>query len=474
MRFDGIEYFHIDELLLDEGNYRFRKAEDQQACIEKIYKSNSTYFGNLLTSIAEDDLGELLLVYQKDGESIVLDGNRRTAVIKVLWNPNLAPTLHLKQKAENFASKTEFAFDKIQAQVSDDQTKIYQTVYERHASGNGSRRLSWSAIAAARFRYDRQIHDDNTNWHSTALIFALEAKNSEIADFIDSKQYSHETLTRIVRAAISKGIISKKIFNERNMRLNKTPQKLLKDALAKVKIFLGAIESKELSLSRRGDSYADKAKLDAYLIQFEPTEKPEVTEQDNNNSPEHASDNSGLDEPEKDSRDNTQTEAEAGNEGNTAQEGGNSSNSTTVRTPIPFKIRQSEQVIEILNKLGSDKLSRLYDSLCSISLKAHASLMCVGAWAFFEVLATLAGKDSGIGLNSFFNSKINLWYKDKGVKAELKQSLKYIDDEGNVNKHAGIVHSFDARHLVLYFQALEPLIIKTIEEAIQKSQSTSS
>jgi hypothetical protein len=130
MRFDDIESFSIDKLLLDEDNYRFQQAEDQEDCIDKIYKSNPSNFKRLMTSLAEDDLGEILLVYRDadEGTLIVLDGNRRTAALKVLNDPNLAPTAPLRKEAERLKSETLFDFDNIHAQVSEDKNLILRTV----------------------------------------------------------------------------------------------------------------------------------------------------------------------------------------------------------------------------------------------------------------------------------------------------------------------------------------------------------
>jgi len=37
MRFDDTKEFDVNDLSLDQGNYRFRKASDQRQCIEKYF-----------------------------------------------------------------------------------------------------------------------------------------------------------------------------------------------------------------------------------------------------------------------------------------------------------------------------------------------------------------------------------------------------------------------------------------------------
>ena len=56
MRFDTIEEFDIEELLLDKGNYRIREVSDQEDCIYKIYSKRPKNFRNMMKSLAEDDL----------------------------------------------------------------------------------------------------------------------------------------------------------------------------------------------------------------------------------------------------------------------------------------------------------------------------------------------------------------------------------------------------------------------------------
>lgn len=475
MRFNNIEEFGIDDLMLDQGNYRFRKAEDQTACIHKIYWSNPTTFMNLMTSLAEEDLGELLLVYKKEEDAIVLDGNRRTAALKVLWDPNLAPTANVKKKAQELFEKTSFNFGEIQAQVSESERQIYQTVFERHASRNGTRRLDWSAIASARFRYDNKI-DDQGSWKATALILSLENVDDSISEFIDSKDYSHEVFSRIVRAAIKNKVISDKIFNEKEMRIKKRPKDLLDDAIKKSHAFLHSIEAKELTLSRKGESYADAEKINSYLQKFSSIELKESIElsSDHSSSEESGTNSSEQNDlfgnkPESVSTGSHQVGDEKEGESNTEDKGNETDNplKTGYSTP-PNTIQKSSKMTVALHTLGSDKLDQLYNSLCLIPLKKHASLMHVGAWTFLEVLATLAGKNANSGLESFYNGKINLWFSDKSKKLELRTSAKYVIDEGNVIKHGELAHSFDARHLSIHFEILEPLFLKTIEYAQEK------
>ncbi len=269
MRFNEIKRFHVNKLFLDEENYRFAKAGDQEECIEKIHNSNPSAFSRLMESIAEDDLGEPILVFvNEQDEAIVADGNRRTSVIKVLHDPDLAPTLAIKRKAIALRAKTNFDFTKIQAQTSNDLPTIQRTLIERHSSKGGTRRIPWSSLAASRFEYDTGMFEGGHYWQATALIYKTEEIKVDYADYISSKDYSHETFTRIIRAAINSGVITSNIFLEKDKRLKqKVKKELLDDTLNKCCIFLDSMKSKEISLSR-GENFADKANLEKYISKF--------------------------------------------------------------------------------------------------------------------------------------------------------------------------------------------------------------
>jgi hypothetical protein len=94
-----------------------------------------------MKSIAEDDLGETLLVYtNEDGTNIVADGNRRLSALKVLHDDDYAPTDTIKAYAQELREANTLDFTSIQAQVSSNKELVAKTVHERHSGGgNGPR-----------------------------------------------------------------------------------------------------------------------------------------------------------------------------------------------------------------------------------------------------------------------------------------------------------------------------------------------
>lgn len=476
MRFEIIDYYGVDDLSLDEGNYRFGKAKDQNLCISKIYNSNKSYFINLMTSIAEDDLGEPLLVYiDAEGQKIVLDGNRRLSAIKVLNCPEIAPDQSLKNKAKSLKEKTKFDFSKILAQASTSKPLIYKTVYERHAAGKGRARISWSALAAARFRFENEVDTEEQEWYSIAMIFDVEAGNPDVSDYIDSAKYSHEVFRRIFSAAVSKGIISKSIFSDKDKKIKKTANKsLLDDAREKTLKFIQFMRAGNISLSRKGDTYADSERIEKYLSGF--TILSENLSGNDSKAGDNVTDGikptlsedhgePSADEAVLPGNPTDKDKQEITNEN--SEDIGNEDASINLYT-IKTRIEESSDVVKRLNQLDSKKLSQLYYSLCKIYLSRHPSLMLVGAWSFFETLASELGKDANTSFESYLKSKVNNWFSDKRQKLSCRQSLTFIADEGNSIKHHAIFHNIDARPLAMHFDVLEKLLVKALDEAILK------
>ena len=502
MRFNTIEDFKVESLKLDEGNYRFLQANDEDDCIYKIFTGNRPYFKNLVESIAVDDLGEPLLVYKDpNGSNIVLDGNRRAAAIKVLFEPERAPTRQLQKFTEEMASKTDFDFDNIQAQVSSDKELILKTVYERHAAGQGKSRIDWNALAAAKFRFDTEKSEKH-DWYGMALIMELEAIDPAKTEYVYTKAFSFEVFRRLIRAGVSKGHFAGRLFAKNGKRLVKRHKKDLQDAIDLVCRLLEKMQSKKISLSR-SETFADKNKIDELYAELFPRHEEQVEDQDDDTSEgEGNDDKDDADQEEADgdeppgngaNDDSFDSDTDAGGDGSPApsededdtegSEDGEPGEDKTededqilldeegeeeinVDATKPKSIKKSNAVAKRLNELGSFKLSALYRSMIELKFSRHSAAVTICAWAFWETLARNLGMDDKTSFDSFLNGKINIWYSARGEKNSMKQSLKYISDEGNCNKHCRLFVTMNAEPLTVHFQVLEPLLIKCLDELI--------
>ncbi len=470
MRFHDIREFGVEDLLLDEGNYRFKKAANQQECVAKIYSGNTNYFKGLLKSIAEDDIGEPLLVYVKGKSNIVLDGNRRLAVLKVLLDDSYLPAESLRDYVEKLRKLNVVDFSNIQAQVSSNKTLIMRTVYERHAGGKtGKARIAWNAYASARFGYFEEIGGSN-EWHFIALLTKTEEKHPNVTKYLDGNKFSYETFRRLMREAFKRELISPEIFSSRNKRVKTTaPKNLVADAIAKTLKILKAMKDRKISLSR-GENFADKDTVERFFDNFSLSPDAQraadakaagETHNESDDTSNSTSDNDGN----KDADDN---EANPQNDTDDSSKSNGRSNNQN-------GIAKSEDVETRLKTLGSKKLIGLYKSLEIVSLERHPQLMYVGAWSFFEVLSKIAGNTkahttSTPDFPSFFRQKMKAWNFDAADQSDWGNTLDIISKYGNSTKHSKRSNPVTAIQLRSDFFELEPLILKVIDEAISQTE----
>lgn len=470
MRFKKIEKFNVDDLHLDQGNYRFKKAVDQKDCIKKINSLNPQYFKGLMKSIAEDDLGEPLLVFHNEGENIVADGNRRLSALKVLYDDDYAPTEAIKNYANDLRVQNKIAFSKIHAQVSEDKKLISRTVYERHSGGkDGTSRIPWNAYAAARFGFVEHI-GNSKEWRIMALLSRTEKKNPTITPFLDSSEFSFEVFRRLTRAALEKGKISENIFSERGESIKKAARKdLVRDAVTKTLKFLSAMKKKDISLSRKDGNYADKDTIEEYLNSFKLSPDNQKLENAKNSSGNGATEDSTETKEGNEGKSKGDSSNESNDNGDTNDDDNNDTQTTSEKSG--HGIDESKAILQKLRKLKSKKLSGLYNSLCIVSLKKHPALMYVGAWSFLEVLSKHMGNTT-IEFTGFFGNKM----KDLGIEKltgkDCTNALKDIQKFGNATKHSKIATPMSATQLKNDFEVLEPLIAAALDKAKAQQKGT--
>lgn len=85
----------VTDILLDTGNYRTGKQDDQREAIKALIEEQKHKLVNLAKDIIENGLSplETVMVYAVPGEKnryIVVEGNRRIAAIKLVTQPDLA------------------------------------------------------------------------------------------------------------------------------------------------------------------------------------------------------------------------------------------------------------------------------------------------------------------------------------------------------------------------------------------------
>ena len=99
----------------------------------------------------------------------IIDGNRRVVALKLLADPNLAPTLASKRRFEEMASKRTEVIEKIEVVVAPTRAECIASVRAKHyGESGGVGRVQWSTWA--RWRFDWMHPADGTNRIETRFL----------------------------------------------------------------------------------------------------------------------------------------------------------------------------------------------------------------------------------------------------------------------------------------------------------------
>ena len=136
----------------------------------------------------------------------------------------------------------------------------------------------------------------------------------------------------------------------------------------------------------------------------------------------------------------------------------------------PKYIPYDKEIAEKLEPLGSQKLKRLYWSVCAIKLDDHAPLITVGVWAFLESLTGFAGRSSNTSFADYLSkNRLRQMGFDKSDTQSLTDALDRLSKGGNITKHHQVSATFGEQQLVSDMETLKPVVVKLCEEARQHS-----
>jgi len=147
----------VTDILLDTGNYRTGKQDDQREAIKALIEEQKHKLVNLAKDIIENGLSplETVMVYAVPGEKnryIVVEGNRRIAAIKLATQPDLAAdtTWHNAFKRLHKLLPGQVP-KKIVCKVAGSKEEAFPWIQRRHDTGlKGAGLEPWSTIATYR------------------------------------------------------------------------------------------------------------------------------------------------------------------------------------------------------------------------------------------------------------------------------------------------------------------------------------
>jgi len=192
--FKTLPNIRISQVSLDTNNPRIGKQADEKACIEAIVNKNRIHILNLIEDIASEGLtpNPIILSKNKDGEWIVRDGNRRVTALKLLKNPNLAPSDEITKKIKAIKEKYPNYSLEIKTAHEFESEKAVQKYLDKIHKGSqdGVGQIEWSPIEKA--RHNQRVGNKDKNIR--ALNFLIWAQK-ECKLSIDEETFPFTTLS---------------------------------------------------------------------------------------------------------------------------------------------------------------------------------------------------------------------------------------------------------------------------------------
>ncbi|WP_147252087.1 hypothetical protein [Thalassospira profundimaris] len=149
-----LEDIKLSDLRVNSANDRHGELVDEDAAIEWLLKHRTLHMQNLAKDIiSTGEIYEPPLVHPHNGHFIVYDGNRRTTVLKLLDDPQRAPSSDWAEFFSDLRKNWTGAFPStVECQIEEDRDRLDEILYRRHTGQqSGVGQSQWDAEAKSNF-----------------------------------------------------------------------------------------------------------------------------------------------------------------------------------------------------------------------------------------------------------------------------------------------------------------------------------
>ncbi len=197
----------ITKLLMDGNNPRHQSKESQREILEWM-TSGEQKIGEKLAELAKDivefglnPLDRIAVISSEENEDeyTVLEGNRRLTAVKLLNNPEAAPTKNWTEKFRKMRGKNYTAIKVIPCVVCSDLKTAFHFIELKHLSGQGGAgTVSWGPEQKA--RHEKRVERKSSQYKALQLIDYIRAsKNVDAATKkLTEKKFPLTTLDRLL------------------------------------------------------------------------------------------------------------------------------------------------------------------------------------------------------------------------------------------------------------------------------------
>lgn len=426
---DQIESIDLHRIYLDQRNPRHEILVSEAEVIQ--YLCSNEQIIELAKDIVLNGLNPLeifAVIIDRTSDSdrdtvyIAAEGNRRLCAVKLLNDPDLAPSDVRREFVS--LSKLWEPLEEVSAIVFPDREAVKLWLDRIHGGQqNGIGRKSWNAEQKERFS-----GGDRNKIALHILDFA--EKNGIITP--DDRKKKLTTAQRFLSNVLFREELGVIVDKSNNIYINRP----IDDFKIVLKQFVCDLIDGEIVNSR-----ATKPTIDNYARNLRTADglSPAKTEP------------VSLEELAKANKDN-KTEKR--------------------KTPSPSKperakhIPSDEAIAAKLGDLGNQKLASLYYSICKIPLAEHTPLIVIGVWAFWECVSALMGRHERIAFPDYFTTARLVDEYKIGTKDRMRpltQALTRISQNSNATKHHLVSADYNDQQLVNDMTTLKPLMIYCID-----------
>ena len=402
----------VNRVFLDLKNPRHNPFEDQEEAIDYLCQKEQVLA--LARDIATNGLSPLelfALISNGDKTYFSAEGNRRLCALKLLNDPDLAPA-NLRKEFEKLAS-TWNPIEKLFAIIFTDHKEVNLWLDRIHAGfAEGRGRRQWNAEQKAR----------NSGYSKNDLA-------QMILDIGQERGYITQT--------------------ERQGRLS-TVQRYLGNQLMRDALGLDISDFPNLSTDLPEDDFNIVVGMFLRDVAIK-----RITTRDNA---------SAITNYSHQLRKSEGVSSERTSKYYIAVQGKPTKGKTKAKPknpPKPKKIALSEDLQDALNDITSYKLSKIYYSLCSLSLARHTPLLSVGAWSFIETLTARSGRKRNTDFHAYLSGQKlqEIGLSSKENRKSVREAVKRISELGNSTKHDHTSASFNGEQLANDIETMEKMLI---------------
>ncbi|WP_373755441.1 MULTISPECIES: hypothetical protein [Neisseria] len=421
-----IKQIAIKDIFLDLENPRHDTYQSQEEVIEYLCQHEYVFaLAQDIVTMGTNPLEIMAVIPNPDTEEgkatyIIAEGNRRLCALKLLEDPELAPSNDRK----NFKaiSRQWKAFNTVAAVVFDDRDSVAGWLERIHGGLQGGiGRKSWNAEQKTRFTGDAK------NLMAQQLLDYAQKKNMLTAEERSNKI---STVQRFITNPLFKdalGIDTSKNDELQRIRNEVDFDLILKKFIGDLK--LGNINTRFNAPEIRQYSHELRAVdgISSETIPPHPLSTPDKKEKSEKSKP------------------NTPSK--------------------------PRYLENNKETEKALSNLGNYKLVSIYNSLHRLVVAEHCPLLTIGLWSFLDSLTALNGRNQSTDFQSFLsNTKLeSLGLGNKEATKTLRECLRRLSENGNTTKHDKQAAAFNDLQLINDFQSIHPLIQALIMNATDSS-----